>query len=66
MGEADGALAVRDAREAVSEALERLRSTLTVHNVRAWVDGLPSDIDIVGVAVDRPAVARPYRYLRAA
>ncbi len=62
----DGALTVGDARSCVSDALEKLRSTLTAHNIRAWVDGLPAEIDIVRVASERPAVARPYRYLRAA
>jgi proteasome-associated ATPase len=60
------ALDLPDAREAVAEVLERLRSTVTAHNVRAWVEGLPSDIDIVRVTGQRPAVARAYRYLRAA
>lgn len=62
----DGALGVQDARECVCAALEKLRSTLTSHNIRSWVEGLPGDIDIVRVAVERPSVARPYRYLRAA
>lgn len=56
----------RDVREAVGDAIARLRSTLTVHNVRSWLDGLPSDLDIVRVAAEVPAVARPWRYLRAA
>lgn len=60
------ALDVADVRQSIGETLDRLRSTLTTHNIRAWVDDLPADIDIVRVAAEKPSVVRPYRYLRVA
>ncbi|HEY2774958.1 MAG TPA: ATP-binding protein [Candidatus Binatia bacterium] len=62
----DGGIGPNDIRDSVAETLDRLRSMLTIHNVRSWVNDLPAEIDIVKVTAEKPSVARPYRYLRAA
>lgn len=40
---------VADIEDAVADAIERLRSTLTVHNVHAYLADLPQDVDVVSV-----------------
>ena len=62
----DGTLEVADIRDSVTDALARMRSTLTIHNVRAWLGDAPADLDIVSVTPERAKVARGYRYVRAA
>ncbi len=50
---------------AVAATLSRLRSTLTVHNIAAHLDGLPPELDVVRVEQTVPRVERPTRYLHA-
>ena len=48
------------------EAVERLATTLSIHNVRAYLDDLPDDADVVRVDAIRLRPARKVRYVRAA
>jgi proteasome ATPase len=53
-----------DMARAADEAIERLRTTLTVRNVHAYLADLPTDIDVVSVDPIRPnRVARPHEYV---
>jgi ATP-dependent 26S proteasome regulatory subunit len=54
---------VADMEKAVSDGIERLSTTLTRHNVRAYLDDLPEDDDVVRVETPRCQVRRPTRYL---
>jgi proteasome-associated ATPase len=51
-----------DMETAVGEALDRMRTLLTVHNARSYLPDLPQDIDVVGVdpAGRRGKAARPH------
>lgn len=51
-------LAVADIHEAVSDAIDRLASTLTVRNVRDYVSDLRQDVDLVAVESHRPKIRR--------
>lgn len=63
---AEGAgLTTADAADAVSEALLRLSTTLTVHNARAHLDDLPDDLDVVRVEPIRARPERRHRYRHA-
>jgi SpoVK/Ycf46/Vps4 family AAA+-type ATPase len=54
-----------DIDHAVEAGIERLRTTLTAHNARAYLDDLPQDVDVVRVEpIARPAKS-VYRYLHA-
>ncbi|SPE55279.1 putative Proteasome-associated ATPase [Verrucomicrobia bacterium] len=44
-----------DMEDAVGQTLERMRTTLTVHNAHAYLNDLPQDVDVVGV---EPAVRK--------
>jgi ATP-dependent 26S proteasome regulatory subunit len=62
----DPGLRVADMEQAVSEALERLASTLSRQNVHAYLCDLPQDVDVVSVEPVVRKVSRPYRYRHAA
>jgi ATP-dependent 26S proteasome regulatory subunit len=55
-----------DVEEAVAKTIERLATTLTVSNVRAYLADLPQDVDVVSVEPVVRKVAHPYRYHHAA
>jgi hypothetical protein len=57
---------VADIEQAVSEAMERLASTLSRQNVHAYLSDLPQDVDVVSVEPMVRKVARPHRYRHAA
>ncbi|MFQ5479253.1 MAG: AAA family ATPase [Candidatus Binatia bacterium] len=65
LGGDDGGLAVRDMDEAVAEAVEAMRETLTITNVHAHLVDLPLDADVVGVEPVIVKVQREHRYLKA-
>src|SRR5262249_22313933 len=54
-----------DAADAVADALARLATTLSVHNARAHLEDLPTDVDVVRVEPIRARPARRHRYLHA-
>ena len=58
-------LAPRDMDDAVSAAIERLSTTVTVGNARAYLDDLPQDLDVVRVDPIRRKPRRAYRYVDA-
>ncbi len=58
-------LAPRDMDDAVSDAIERLSTTVTVGNARAYLDDLPQDLDVVRVDPIRRKPRRAYRYVDA-
>ncbi len=57
---------VTDMDRAVSEAMERMASTLTLRNAHAYLSDLPQDVDVVSVEPIVRRVPRPQRYLNAA
>jgi len=59
-------LRVADVEHAVGDALERLASTLSRHNLHAYLADLPQDVDVVSVQPVARKVARPHRYRHAA
>lgn len=61
-GEGTG-LQVEDMHEAVSAALVKLGASLSVRNIRAHLDDLPDDLDVVGVEPIVRRIAHPHRYL---
>lgn len=61
-----GGISLRDAATACDEAIERLATTLSIHNVRAYLDDLSDDADVVRVDAIRPRPARRIRYVQAA
>src|SRR5262249_10183676 len=58
----DAGVQVIDLEEAVAQALERLASTLSPRNVRAYLGDLPQDLDVVSVEPVRRRVPRAHRY----
>jgi proteasome ATPase len=56
-------ITVRDMQDAVCAAIERLRSTLTPYNARAYLDDLPQDVDVVAVDPVVRRVKTPHRYI---
>jgi len=52
-----------DMEEAVAEALQRLRSLLTLHNAHAYLSDLPQDVDVVSVEPVVRRVPNARRYL---
>ena len=46
--------------------MERLKTTLTAYNARAYLEDLPQDVDIASVVPIRRRVSRPHRYIRVA
>lgn len=59
-------LRVADMENAVSQAMGRLASTLSLRNVHAYLSDLPQDVDVVSVEPVVRKVSRPHRYLNAA
>jgi len=57
---------VADMEKAVSDATQRLATTLTLHNVREHLEDLPQDADVVRVETPQRRVVRPIRYLNTA
>ena len=55
----------RDMDGAVSDAMERLSTTLTIRNAHAYLDDLPQDLDVVRVDPIRRKPRRAYRYVDA-
>lgn len=53
---------VRDIQEATQQAIGRMRTMLSVHNARAYLSGLPDDLDVVAVEPVVPKVERPHQY----
>ncbi len=53
---------VADMEHAVSEAIARLASTLSRHNVHAYLSDLPQDVDVVAVEPAVRKIAYPHRY----
>lgn len=61
-GEAPGVRAV-DMEDAVGQTLERMRTTLTIHNAHAYLSDLPQDVDVVAVEPIVRKVKQPHQYL---
>lgn len=59
----EGGLQVADMERAVSQAIERLATTLSLRNIRSYLPDLPQDIDVVSVDPIVRRVQRPQRYL---
>lgn len=62
----EAGLRVSDILKAVSDAVERLASTLTRHNIHGYLEDLPQDVDIVSVEPVKRKVQRTHEYLRVA
>ena len=60
---AEAGLRLSDMHEAVSDTMERLRTTVTRHNAHAYLSDLPQDVDIVSVEPISRRIKRPYRFL---
>jgi proteasome-associated ATPase len=61
-GEAPG-VRTSDMESAVSQTLERMRTTLTIHNAHAYLSDLPQDVDVVAVEPVVRKVKQPQQYL---
>jgi len=59
-------VSVADVEEAVTDAMERLASTISRANVHAYLSDLPQDVDVVSVEPVVRKAARPHRYRHAA
>jgi len=59
-------ITAEDIENAVAEALDQLRTTVTAHNIRSYVPDLPQDVQIVSVEPVVPRVVRPRQYLNVA
>jgi len=59
-------LSLADVEDAIALAFERLATTLTPHNARAYLSDLPQDVDVVSAEPIVRRVGRPHRYLNAA
>lgn len=56
-------VSVNDMHHAVSRAMERMASTLTLRNARAYIADLPQDVDVVAVEPVQRKVRRSHQYL---
>jgi SpoVK/Ycf46/Vps4 family AAA+-type ATPase len=56
-------LCTDDINDAISDAFDRLASTLTASNVHAHLDDMPQDVDVVAVQPATRRVARPHAFL---
>ena len=52
-----------DMQDAVSQTLERMRHTLTINNVHAYLPDLPQDVDVVSVEPVVRRVKQSHKYL---
>jgi proteasome-associated ATPase len=59
----DPGLRVTDIEDAVSDAFERLATTLSLRNAHAYLGDLPQDVDVVSVEPIKRKLTRPHRYL---
>lgn len=59
-------LCTADIEEAVAQAIDRMRTMLSRHNVHAYLSDLPQDVDVVSCQPVVRKVPRPHRFLRAA
>ena len=66
MGGGARGLVLSDMHAAVSEAIDRLRSLLTVRNVNEYLIDLPEDIDVIRVERNTGPTNRALRYVHAA
>jgi len=55
-----------DVAGAVGDFLQSAARTLTPHNCRVYIEGLPQDVDVVRVDPVERKVSQPYRYINAA
>ena len=58
----DTGLRLTDIEDAVSDAFERLATTLSLRNAHAYLGDLPQDIDVVSVEPIKRKLTRPHRY----
>ncbi len=63
MQNSDTGIDVDDMNDAVSSALERLKSTLTPHNAHTYLQNIPQDMDVVSVEPIKQNVKHSHRYL---
>jgi proteasome-associated ATPase len=61
----DGApgVSLADMQQAVADALQRLRSTLTIHNAHAYLADLPTEVDVIAVDPIGTRLPASHRYL---
>jgi len=59
----DRGLRTGDIEEAVADAIDRLSTTLSLHNVRSYLPALPQDLDVVSVEPVVRRVKRAHRFL---
>jgi len=59
-------LRIADMEHAVTDAMERLASTLSLRNVHAYLSDMPQDVDVVSVEPVVRKVLRSHRYRNAA
>jgi SpoVK/Ycf46/Vps4 family AAA+-type ATPase len=62
-GEGEPGLRVFDIDDAVTQAMERMRTTLSAENAHAYLPDLPQDVSIVSVEPIVRKVKQPARYL---
>jgi len=65
LGGERGVIEVEDVLEAVENALDGLRSTLSRDNVHSYLPDLPQDLAVVSVEAVHPGARRPHVYLNA-
>lgn len=58
-----GGVTVEDMREAVSDAIHKLSTTLSPRNIHTYLSDLSRDLDVVDVRPIHRKVDRPHRYL---
>ena len=59
----DRGLRVEDIDQAVADAITRLSTLLSPHNVHAYISDLPQDVDVVAVEPVVRRVTHTHRYL---
>jgi proteasome-associated ATPase len=59
----DAGVRVADINEAVSDAFERLATTLSPRNAHAYLSDLPQDVDVVSVEPIKRKLSRAHRYV---
>ena len=55
-------VSVRDMEAAVNQTVDRMRTTLTIHNAHAYLADLPQDSDVVSVEPMVRKVKHPHQY----
>lgn len=51
-----------DMEEALVDVVDRLRTTLSPRNAHAYIEDLPSDVDVIAVEAPPRRVSKPHRY----